>query len=67
MMNEIRNAVFVATVGDNPERPLIQDNVPTAPFGDFVGIVYQAPRMSIEKDLEIGRAAEIDRRNPESR
>ncbi|VWM11276.1 Uncharacterised protein [Collinsella intestinalis] len=61
-MNEIRNAALIATVGDNPDVPLIQDNVPTAPFGDFIGIVYQALRMSIEKDLEIGRAAEIDRR-----
>ncbi len=62
MMNEIRNAALIATVGDNPDVPLIQDNVPTAPFGDFIGIVYQVLRMSIEKDLEIGRAAEIDRR-----
>lgn len=62
MMNEIRNAALIATVGDNPDVPLIQDNVPTAPFGDFMRIAYQALRMSIEKDLEIGRAAEIDRR-----
>ena len=40
MMNEIRNAAFISTVGDNPDVPLIQDDVPTAPFGDFVGIVY---------------------------
>lgn len=49
MMNEIRNAAFIATVGDNPDVPLIQDDVPAAPFGDFIGIVCQALRMSVEK------------------
>lgn len=62
MMNEIRNAVFVATVGDDPNVPLIQDNVPTAPFRNVGRVGREALRMSIEKDLEIGRATEIDRR-----
>lgn len=62
MMNEIRDAAFIATVGDNPDVPLIQDDVSSTPFGDFIGIVYQALRMGVEKDLEVGRAAEIDRR-----
>lgn len=62
VMDQVRNAAFIATVGDNPDVPLIQDDVPTVPFGDFIGTVRQTLRMGIEKDLEIGRAAEIDRR-----
>lgn len=62
MMNEIRNAVFVATVGDDPDVPLIQHYVPTAPFRNVARVGREALRMGIEKDLEIGRAAEIDGR-----
>lgn len=62
MMNEIRNAALIATVGDNPDVPLIQDNVPTAPFRNVARVGREALRMSIEKDPEIGRAAKIDRR-----
>lgn len=62
MMNEIRNAAFIATVGDDHNVPLIQHDVPAAPFRNVARIGREALRMGVKKDLEIGRAAEIDRR-----
>ena len=62
MMNEIRNTALIATVGDNPDVPLIQHYVSTAPFRNVARVGREALRMGVEKDLETGRAAEIDRR-----
>ena len=62
MMNEIRNAALIATVGGNPDVPLIQHYVPTAPFRNVARVGHEALRSGRRKDLEIGRAAEIDGR-----